>query len=618
MSLMMAQRWFDVVRVGRISLIGSIDYRVEFACQVRSFIQRERPDLICVEAPISLREQIVAAVSRLPYHSVIIYGNEKDQYTGLIVEGSDGIFEAVRSGSEQGIPVWFLDPTARNRRGWIEKALDAYTIDQAGQKTFLESLIGLSINGHPDKDNPNREVFMAARLQEATRNYERVLFVGNLFTINPVANLLEEPRAIPLIKLENAKAPVVAALHPETLKKGFTEIPRITEAYEDWRQDQETEFPCDRHEQIIKLMAEAIQYYGQQTRQEIPEYVRLTWAKFLRKWLRAKGMILPDLFHLVISARAAMDEDLAYHVHEFLSDYSWENDPNDPGAVQLDEDSLHYYGHTVTLHKKLRSLFKGPNRRYRLSAVNSRKWKDHLKQKWETSDPDKIDICSFPPEDVLIEKWGESLAKHATNLMQTSQSQTEPFVSDIGGGIDVRQTLRRFYENRIYIKSREEGTMEFGSVVVIFDEDPDRDKFPFEMTWLGEHSQESDMAFYSTPPGQDVVGPGISRMEHGGFLLSYPPLRMYDVWKDQTFSFVSTRHERLLVAGIAYSEKPGIVYAARKPPAARWKKLAKSMGRRVIYIPIGSLNPIHVSKMRTFHLLKNKGVRNYASDYLKL
>ncbi|MGP8281729.1 MAG: hypothetical protein ACLQT6_03345, partial [Desulfomonilaceae bacterium] len=120
-----------------------------------------------------------------------------------------------------------------------------------------------------------------------------------------------------------------------------------------------------------------------------------------------------------------------------------------------------------------------------------------------------------------------------------------------------------------------------------------------------------------TPPGRDVVGPGISRMEHGGFVLSYPPLRMYDVWKDPTFTFAPTRHERLLVAGIAYSEKPGIVYAARKPPATRWKKLAKSMGRRLVYIPLGSLNPVHVSKMRTFHMLKNKGVRNYANEYLK-
>ncbi len=614
---MMGQRWSDVVRVGRISLVGSLDYRSEFACQVRSLVLHERPDVICVEAPVALREQIITAVKRLPYHSVIIYGNDNDQYMGLIIEGSDGIFEAVRSGTELGIPIWFLDPLARNRRGSSDKVPDAYTIDQVGQKTFLEGLLGLSMTARHDPDNSSRELFIAARLQEAARTYDRALFVGNLLTINSIANLLEEPHAIPLIKLESAKAALVAPLHPDTLKKGFTDIPRITEAYEDWRQDQETEFPPNRHEQIISLMKEAIEYYARQTRQEIPEYVRLTWAKFLRKWLKAKKMILPDLFHLVISARASMDEDLAYHAHEFLSGYAWENDPNDPAAVQLDEDSLHYYGHTITLHKRLRSLFKGPNRRYRLKAVNSRKWKDHLKEKWETSDPDEIDICSFPPEDVLIEKWGESLAKHATHLMQTSQSHTEPFVADIGGGVDVRETLRRFYENRIYVKSHEEGSLEFGSVVIIFDEDPGRDKFPFEMTWLGEHSQESGMAFYSTPPGRDVVGPGISRMEHGGFVLSYPPLRMYDVWKDPTFTFAPTRHERLLVAGIAYSEKPGIVYAARKPPAARWKKLAKSMGRRLVYIPLGSLNPIHVSKMRTFHMLKNKGVRNYANEYLK-
>jgi hypothetical protein len=326
---------------------------------------------------------------------------------------------------------------------------------------------------------------------------------------------------------------------------------------------------------------------------------------------------MPDLFHLVVSARAAMDEDLAYHVHEYLADYEWENDPNDPATVQLDEDSLRYYGNTITLHKRLRSMFVGPNRRYRLNAINSRKWKDHLKQKWEDSDPDQVDICSYPPEDVEIEKWGEALAKHATNLMQVSQSLSEPFVSDVGAGIDVRETLRRFHENRIYVKVRDEGSLEFGSVVIIFDEDPNKEKFPFEMTWLGEHSQESDMAFYSTAPGNELVGPGISRMEHGGFVLSYPPLRMFDIWKDPTFNFVETRYERLLVAGIAYSEKPGIVYAAKKPPLPRWKKLAKSMGRRIVYIPLGSLNPIHVRKMRTFHLLRNKGVRNFASDYLK-
>ena len=616
MSHMMGQRWFDVVRSGTITLVGSIDYRIEFATQVRSLVLHEQPDVICVESPVSLRENILEGVRQLPYHSVIIYGNDSNQYSGFIIEGSDGIFEAIRSGVELGVPVWFLDPTLTHRRGPSDNLPDSFTIDLLGQKTCFESQLGLILKSGARLDNPLRWIFMAARLQEAARIHERVLFVGRFRSIQLISELLEKSQAIPLMKVDNAKS-VVAPLHPESLRKGFTEIPRITENYENWRRDRDTDFPADRHEQIIDLMKEAIDYYGRHTRQKLPEYVRSTWSKFLRKWLKAKKLIMPDLFHLVVSARAAMDEDLAYHVHEYLADYEWENDPNDPATVQLDEDSLRYYGNTITLHKRLRSMFVGPNRRYRLNAINSRKWKDHLKQKWEDSDPDQVDICSYPPEDVEIEKWGEALAKHATNLMQVSQSLSEPFVSDVGAGIDVRETLRRFHENRIYVKVRDEGSLEFGSVVIIFDEDPEKEKFPFEMTWLGEHSQESDMAFYSTAPGNELVGPGISRMEHGGFVLSYPPLRMFDIWKDPTFNFVETRYERLLVAGIAYSEKPGIVYAAKKPPLPRWKKLAKSMGRRIVYIPLGSLNPIHVRKMRTFHLLRNKGVRNFASDYLK-
>ena len=58
---------------------------------------------------------------------------------------------------------------------------------------------------------------------------------------------------------------------------------------------------------------------------------------------------------------------------------------------------------------------------------------------------------------------------------------------------------------------------EVGAVVVIFDEDPEN-RYPWQMTWLGEHSQESDMAFYSTDPYEQLVGPGIPRAEYGGFL----------------------------------------------------------------------------------------------------
>ena len=173
-----------------------------------------------------------------------------------------------------------------------------------------------------------------------------------------------------------------------------------------------------------------------------------------------------------------------------------------------------------------------------MKAVNTTKWKEHLKRKWETADPNEVDICSYPPEDVEVERWGEALMKHANHLLQTAQTDARPFVADFGGGPDIRQTLRRFYEKRIYVKTEDQGRLEFGSIVVIFDDDEQFINYPFQMTWLGEHSQESDMAFYSTLPGAEIVGPGISRMEHGGFMMTYPPMRMFDIWIDPAFDFV--------------------------------------------------------------------------------
>jgi hypothetical protein len=612
---LMGQNSSDLVRFENITLIGVLHFRIEFAVLVNKRIREERPDCVCVELPHALRAEISSALRQLPYHSVILYETAAKENSVLIIEGSDGVQEAARISLEKDIPLRFIDPLPLRYPLFDDKLPDAYLIDSIGQKAFLDLLAKRNEAFRSDQDNTKREIFMAAGLQEAARNYDKVLFVGGLAHVPAIAELLKKPQAVPLMKT-GVSAAVVAPLHPDSLKKGFTEIPRITEAFEKWRATPDAPAPENRHDLILSLMDEAAEYFSRETRQEVPEYVRLTWAKFLRKWLSYKRMLLPDLYHLVAAARSAMDEDFAYHVHSFLSDYAWSNDPFDPGAVLLDEDSLMFHGHKIVLHKKLRTFFHH-TKKYRMKAVNTAKWKDHLKRKWEAANPEDVDICSYPPEDVEVERWGSVLMKHANHLLQTAQTDTEPFVADFGGGPDIRETLRRFYEKRIYVKKNEQGGTEFGSIVVIFDEDERYIKYPFQMTWLGEHSQESDMAFYSTLPGQQIVGPGISRMEHGGFMMSYPPLRMFDIWAEPEFDFVPTRHERLLVAAIVYSEKTGVVYVARKPPPARWKKLAKSMGRKIVYIPLGSLSPLHVKRMRTFHMLQNKGVRNYAPDYLK-
>ena len=109
-------------------------------------------------------------------------------------------------------------------------------------------------------------------------------------------------------------------------------------------------------------------------------------------------------------------------------------------------------------------------------------------------------------------------------------------------------------------------TGEVGSVVVIFDEDRDN-RYPYMTTWLGENQNESDMAFYSTFPFDNLVGPGIGRAEYGGFLMSLPPRRMYDVWQDPDYEFAEIQiRSACCWPALDYSHPAYVVYVAAKPP----------------------------------------------------
>jgi hypothetical protein len=137
------------------------------------------------------------------------------------------------------------------------------------------------------------------------------------------------------------------------------------------------------------------------------------------------------------------------------------------------------------------------------------------------------------------------------------------------------------------------------------------------MTWQGEHEQESDMALYSTPPGADMAGPGISRCTYGGFCLTYPPGRMYAVFQDPVYAFCRTKAERLLAAAIDYCEERLVMYVAARPPRLRLRDYAAHLGRRVVYLPIGQLSPVQVRRIRTFHILDGHTVRKGAARYIR-
>ena len=279
-------------------------------------------------------------------------------------------------------------------------------------------------------------------------------------------------------------------------------------------------------------------------------------------------------------------------------------------------ETVNLSGEEIWLNtKKIRLRRRLPRAKQRLvpRTLKPRK-KEKFDGEWARQ-TDGAAICSYPPEDLQIEDYGRFLKRKAKSMLSEERSRTEPFSTSILDGIDLRETIRNWHEGQIYVRQLERIEGDVGAAVVIFDEDRS-DRYQYLTTWLGEHQNESDMAFYSTNPFDHIVGPGIGRAEYGGFLMTLPPRRMIDVWSDPDYDFAQSKPERLLLAALDYSLQRYVVYVAAKPPRSIFRSIAAHLNRRIAYIPIGALNPTKLKKIRVVHVLDSYERRNEAKEFI--
>ncbi len=333
--------------------------------------------------------------------------------------------------------------------------------------------------------------------------------------------------------------------------------------------------------------------------------------KYARNYAMVTGMLIADAYQLIMAARGVADDNFAYEIWDLLSYYPWQDKSGTFPTIFIRADEVWLGGKKFTLRRRF------PRLRERLTRVpvKGRK-KERLPGEW-TDGFNDLHMCSYPPEDIIIENYGDYLKKKAVTMLSEERARVEPFTYSLLDGIDMRETVRNWhYEKKIYVREHQKIGGGAGSVVVIYDEDPEDRRFPWKMTWLGEHSQESDMAFYATPMEAKIVGPGIARCEYGGLMLTYPPMRLYDVWTDPLYAQARTKSEVLLMAAIEYSVERYVVYVSAHPPRSWFGTFASRLNRKIVYIPIGQLSPASLKKLRVFHVLNGKQVRDYAKDFV--
>ncbi len=588
---------------GRITYFPVVPGRMEFALEVRRAILAQRPQTIALELPDSLEAAWLRAIKRLPAMSLIFYPAADGEAEYVLVEPADPFTEAIRTGLETGAAIVFAEPEAAERPHIREAYPDSYAIRHIGLERYIEAY-----RVHAPAASPEiaaHAAGMAWKLQGADPE-SSLMAVVSLNLLAPLMDAMQIPQEEPAAQRREVE---LFNPHPESLGEIAAEYPFLQWRYEQYRAGDAPEASIDRRHAQLAVFRAAEKEHEANTGERVAHWQRRLLARYSRNLAFANRELSASLFDMAVAARAVVDDNYAWEVWAIGARWPPQAEESDLSTVRISGEEMWRDTRKIHLRRRLPST----KRRMMPAGLRPRK-KEKTPGEW-ASQLNGASICSYPPEDLVIEDYGRFLKKKGKSMLSEERARVEPFTTSILDGIDLRETIRKWYERRIYVRQFQKIQGEVGSIVVIFDEDRDN-RYSYMTTWLGEGQNESDMAFYSTFPFDHLVGPGIGRAEYGGFLMSLPPRRMYDVWGDVDYEHAESKSERLLLAGIDYSIYRYVVYVAARPPRSIFKTIAARSGRTVVYIPIGQLSPVSIKKIRVVHVLDGYDKREIAREYL--
>ncbi len=593
------------LRRGAWTFVPVAPRRIEFAAEVRRRLLGLRPAVVAVELPRELEAEVMEAAALLPEYSAVLRGTEDEEQVAALLEPGDALSEAVRTGRELGARIELIGTAAAPLFPHADAYPDPAALEFLAYAKYVEQYFLMPPAAPGAGDRAQAAAFRLRQLDPAVKTAVVVTLPVFVRLLSLLAEA--EPAPEPRWRGRGRRLPVAAA----SLGDATEDCPYLQERYEDWRrQDAATEggpLPC-RRRWLAELWREALDNYRAIYRGELAPWQWRQASRFLERLVRFDGSVAPSMFDLVAAARGVVDDNFAYEIWRLGTSSRYHNPPADIEHAHLRPDQVF----AATRRMRLRQRYEREKRRLAPRSWKRRPPRDVIG--WAAQLGGDA-ICSYPPEDIVIEDYGRFLRQKAKTMLGEERARVEPFTTSVLDGIDLRETIRRWHEGRLYVRETERVSGDAGAVVVIFDEDPG-DRYPWLTTWLGEHSNESDMAFYSTRPFDNLVGPGIGRAEYGGFMMTLPPGRLMDVWTAPDYDFAESKPERLLLAALDYSLERHVVYVGPRPPRAIFRQIAARLGRQIVYIPLGALSPEKLRKIRVLHVLDSHERRRIAARYI--
>jgi hypothetical protein len=616
----------------------------EFTLAAAQAFESIQPSAVAVEYPAQFEQSILRGVARLPKISVLMYGQRIRNY--IRIEPVDPFVEVMRLALENNIPAHCIDLALPDYPLVFEPLPDSYAVSRVGHKTYCAEVFRRTRPIVTEED-VMREKGMAFHLQElASIQPGPILVICGLSHLDGLRKQLTVPQPRPFDRVCDAKLyhlsstslgeimgqfPFFSAVY-ENQRAGASPVSpdeksddaavmmqgtltiiegKKPESLEDFAKRAHAETAAtsssDRHEIQTAFLLACRNYYEREIGDQLNPHQILMLGNFSRKYANVKNMLLPSFYELLIAGRSCVSSHFCYRMWEIGTYYPAQLGPTDLEVIELRAADI------FPLVQKVRMNPHAPLKP-RASLPRFLKRSEKQKKPKEQFHFSPFSICSYQPEDVVIEDYGRYLRSKGKSILSEERKRVQPFETSLLDGIDLRETIRNWHTGEIFVQECMTVKGSVDSLVVIYDED--HSKYPYTITWLGEHHQESDMAFYATDPEERTTGPGIRKAIYGGFLMTMPPGRLFDVFHDPAYQYAANHAERLLLAGIDYGLERFVLYAAPKPPRPAFQTIAGRYGKRILYIPLSQLSPVMLQKVRKFHILADKSVREYAKDYL--
>jgi hypothetical protein len=627
----------DVLQLGpRITCLPVIHGSGEFALAVRRLMLERSFDCVAVPLPGSFQADVERGIELLPTPTIVTqaeptqyvteWSPESDQDDDSDLEGAgDGepthsyvpidpcqpVIAALRSAMSEHIPRAFIDlETAR----FVPNSAvlpDAYALKRVSPERFAAAVLPV-IERPASQQVQDRIVHMASRLRQLEHKYQSILFVCSIIDWPWIREAYVEQTPS---TAEDDLVEEATLYQPEekTLLFMLGELPFITGLYERARAELEDDENLSI-DGVKELLIAARQRYKDDLKRrarKITPHLLRQCLKYIRNLSLFERRFTPDLYTLVIAAKQTAGDQYALHVAETAREYPAQGTSGLERVTLSVERARLPDGEIVGLISRL----PGPPLAWRslqLQRKPERPEQDKWRMKWNP-----YSHCSWPPEDELIEDFRAHVFDRARAVMGADLAKTEPFTTSILDGIDIRDTLRHWYEEKIYVKVLPPSRGKLDCVVMLFDSPADPRDYPWRTTWYAEHEEESTLAFFATDFSKELVGPGIALSTYGGALFLFPPVHIPDVWRDKELDFTETLEERLLAGACRYSACPHIALLSSAPPGAGWRKLAQKYRKKWVHLPLSQFSDATIQQLRMVHVLNGKQVRSYAADFIR-